>query len=62
MPCPTDIRKIAIIGGGPGGLMTAYLLAKQAGFSAKITLYESSARLGGKMLDRKSTRLNSSHG
>lgn len=52
MPCPTDIRKIAIIGGGPGGLMTAYLLAKQAGFSAKITLYESSARLGGKMLTR----------
>ena len=41
--------RIAIIGGGPGGLMTAYLLRKQAAFPKEVTLFEASGRLGGKV-------------
>jgi protoporphyrinogen oxidase len=40
---------IAIIGGGPGGLMAAYLLQK-AGLDGSITLFERSNRLGGKVM------------
>lgn len=41
---------IAIVGGGPGGLMTAYALQKRATAPYRITLYEASGRLGGKVL------------
>lgn len=41
---------VAIIGGGPGGLMAAYLLQKRATFPIEITLFEASDRLGGKVL------------
>ena len=44
-----DRIRIAIIGGGPGGLMTAYLLGKRAEFPMSITLFEASGRLGGKV-------------
>ena len=40
---------IAIIGGGPGGLMTAHLLGKRAPFPMEITIFEASGRLGGKV-------------
>ncbi len=46
---------IAIIGGGPGGLMAAYLLERKAGFPCEITLFEGSERLGGKILTRQFT-------
>jgi predicted NAD/FAD-dependent oxidoreductase len=49
MPCWT----VAIIGGGPGGLMLAYLLQKQANAPLAVTLYEASGRLGGKILTRQ---------
>ncbi|KIL94510.1 protoporphyrinogen oxidase [Fusarium avenaceum] len=39
--------KIAVLGGGLTGLTTAYYLAKKLPSTAKITLYESSDRLGG---------------
>lgn len=42
--------KIAIVGGGPGGLMTAYTLQKMANCPVQITLFEASARLGGKIM------------
>lgn len=42
--------QIAIIGGGPGGLMTAYTLQKILDRPAQITLFEASGRLGGKIL------------
>ncbi len=42
--------KIAIIGGGPGGLMTAYLLEQRSHFPCEITLFEASDRLGGKIV------------
>ncbi|KAF5023155.1 hypothetical protein F66182_4788 [Fusarium sp. NRRL 66182] len=39
--------KIAVLGGGLTGLTTAYYLAKKLPTTAKITLYESTDRLGG---------------
>jgi monoamine oxidase len=41
---------IGIIGGGPGGLITAYSLLKLASAPVNITLFEASSRLGGKIL------------
>ena len=41
--------KIAIIGGGPGGLMTAHLLNERAKRPCEITIFEASHRLGGKV-------------
>jgi monoamine oxidase len=45
-----QLRRVAIVGGGPGGLMTAYLLGRAAPGRCEITLYESSDRLGGKIV------------
>ncbi|MEZ6068384.1 MAG: NAD(P)/FAD-dependent oxidoreductase [Planctomycetaceae bacterium] len=44
------VRSVGIVGGGPGGLMTAYLLEKYAAAPLRITLLEASDRLGGKVL------------
>ncbi|MGI4979028.1 MAG: flavin monoamine oxidase family protein, partial [Janthinobacterium lividum] len=44
------IRRVAIIGGGPGGLMTAYQLQKRCPIPVEVTLYEATERLGGKVL------------
>ena len=44
------IWNIGIVGGGPGGLMTAYALQKLANNPIRITLLEASHRLGGKIL------------
>jgi protoporphyrinogen oxidase len=41
---------VGIVGGGPGGLMTAYALQKLADKPIQITLFEASHRLGGKIL------------
>jgi len=41
--------RIAIIGGGPGGLMTALQLQRRAQIPCEITLFEASPRLGGKI-------------
>ncbi len=41
--------KIAIVGGGPGGLMTAYQLQKRGTVPFEITIYEAGPRLGGKI-------------
>ncbi len=43
-------RKIAIIGGGPGGLMTAYQLQQRCSVPFETTIYEASSRLGGKIV------------
>jgi protoporphyrinogen oxidase len=45
--------RIAIIGGGPGGLMTAHLLERRAPVPLDITLFEASDRLGGKIVTRR---------
>jgi monoamine oxidase/SAM-dependent methyltransferase len=44
--------RVAIVGGGPGGLFTAWYLAAKAGPSCDITIYEASDRLGGKIVTR----------
>jgi monoamine oxidase/SAM-dependent methyltransferase len=42
--------RVAVVGGGPGGLFTAWHLAYKAGTSCQITIYEASDRLGGKIV------------
>lgn len=44
------VWNVGIVGGGPGGLMTAYALQKQANVPLRVTLFEASSRLGGKIL------------
>lgn len=41
--------RIGIIGGGPGGLMSAYFLEKYADHPLEITLFEATHRVGGKV-------------
>lgn len=41
--------RIAIIGGGPGGLLTAYLLQSRTRRELDVSIFESSKRLGGKV-------------
>src|ERR1700735_200209 len=43
-------RRLAIIGGGPGGLIAAYQLERKAGGKCSITLFEACDRLGGKVI------------
>src|SRR5438128_2440742 len=42
--------RVAIAGGGPGGLFTAWYLAAKLGPACKITIFEASERLGGKIV------------
>jgi len=42
--------RVAIIGGGPGGLMTAYQLQRRCQAPFETTIYEASPRLGGKIV------------
>jgi len=44
---------LAIVGGGPGGLMSAWYLKRKLGEPCRITIYEASDRLGGKVLSGK---------
>jgi monoamine oxidase len=46
-------QRIAIIGGGPGGLMTAYLLERRTRTPLDITIFEAGPRLGGKIVTRQ---------
>lgn len=44
------IFDVAIVGGGPGGLMTAYALQQLADHPIRVTIFEASGRVGGKIL------------
>src|SRR5882757_8514157 len=44
---------LAIVGGGPGGLMSAWYLKKKLGELCRVTIYEASDRVGGKIVTRK---------
>jgi protoporphyrinogen oxidase/SAM-dependent methyltransferase len=44
---------LAIVGGGPGGLMSAWYLRKKLGNLCRLTIFEASDRLGGKIVTRK---------
>jgi hypothetical protein len=48
---------VAIVGGGPGGLMTAHALEREARSPVAVTIYEASDRLGGKVLTPSFNRL-----
>jgi protoporphyrinogen oxidase len=47
------VRRVAIVGGGPGGLMTAYRLQQRCAAPFAATIYEASGRLGGKILTER---------
>lgn len=42
--------RVAIVGGGPGGLFSAWYLESKAGNACKITIFEASERPGGKII------------
>jgi monoamine oxidase len=44
---------LAIVGGGPGGLMSAWYIKKKIGYLANVTIIEASDRVGGKILTQK---------
>src|ERR1700709_2619600 len=44
---------LAIVGGGPGGLMSAWHLKRKLGELCRVTIFEASDRLGGKILTRQ---------
>jgi protoporphyrinogen oxidase/SAM-dependent methyltransferase len=44
---------LAIVGGGPGGLMSAWYLKRKLGDLCRVTIFEASDRLGGKVVTRK---------
>ena len=48
-----ESSRVAIIGGGPGGLMTAYRLQQFCSQPFQATIFEASPRLGGKILTRQ---------
>ena len=45
--------RVAILGGGPGGLMTAYQMQQRCSVPFEATIYEASSRLGGKILTKQ---------
>ena len=47
------MTRVAIVGGGPGGLMTARLLERALGPNCQLTLFEAGSRLGGKIQTRR---------
>ena len=49
-PLSIQPSRVAIIGGGPGGLLTAYRLQQRCDVPFIATIYEASPRLGGKIL------------
>ena len=47
------MMRIAIVGGGPGGLLTAYELENRCAGMFEATLFEASHRIGGKIVTRQ---------
>ena len=47
------MTEIAIIGGGPGGLISAHLLERKCKDSCELTLFEATDRIGGKILTQR---------
>ncbi len=56
-PAETRARReklrLAIVGGGPGGLMSAHLMRSKYGMPLDITILEATDRLGGKIITRR---------
>jgi len=53
MVSETEHFRVAIVGGGPGGIFTASLLEEKYKDSYRTTVFEASHRTGGKILTRK---------
>ncbi len=53
--------KVAIVGGGPGGLMTARLLEQKCGAECSATVFEASPRIGGKLHTRTFSSANAAY-
>jgi SAM-dependent methyltransferase len=47
------MTKVGIIGGGPGGLLTAYFLESKYKTRYRTTLFEATGRVGGKIVTKK---------
>ena len=54
-PTPQPRASVAILGGGPGGLMTAYFLQHAYGAAVDVTVFEASGRTGGKVVTNRFT-------
>ena len=46
-------QKIGIVGGGPSGLITAFLLERRSQSTCDITIFEAQPRLDGKVVSRQ---------
>jgi monoamine oxidase len=44
--------RVAVVGGGPGGLFSAWHLASNCGTAVDVTIYEASDRVGGKIVTK----------
>jgi monoamine oxidase len=49
-------HRVGIIGGGPGGLFTAYHLQRRAGAPFRTTIFEAAPRVGGKIVTKRFAR------
>jgi protoporphyrinogen oxidase/SAM-dependent methyltransferase len=47
------MKRIAIVGGGPSGVFSAFLLEQKSSEKLDITIFEESGRLGGKVLTKR---------
>ncbi|MBE7186102.1 MAG: FAD-dependent oxidoreductase [Methylobacterium mesophilicum] len=47
------MTRVAIVGGGPGGLFTAWHLVSKAGSACDLTVFEADDRIGGKIWTRE---------
>ena len=50
---PGPVWEVGIVGGGPGGLMTAYFLQKMSDVPVRVTIFEAADRLGGKIHSKR---------
>jgi monoamine oxidase len=53
--------RVAIVGAGPGGLMTARLLEQKCGAECSTTVFEASHRIGGKLHTRKFSQADAAY-
>lgn len=54
-------QRIAIVGGGPGGIFTAYELQRIADRPLDVTIFEGSQRLGGKLFSPRFDKSNAQY-
>jgi len=55
------MMKVAIVGAGPGGLMTARLLEQKCGAACSATVFEATSRIGGKLHTRKFSSVDAAY-